>query len=68
MKKELPDSATRFLEIDKTFQATCKGMFAAKNAVVASNSEGLLQALEEMGSGLELCEKVWLYHAARPWP
>ena len=58
VKKELPDSATRFLEIDKTFQATCTSMFAAKNAVAASNSDGLLQALEEMGVGLELCEKA----------
>ena len=33
-------------------------MFAAKNAVAASNSDGLLQALEEMGVGLELCEKA----------
>ena len=58
VKKELPDSATRFLEIDMTFQATCTSMFAAKNAVAASNSDGLLQALEEMGVGLELCEKA----------
>jgi hypothetical protein len=66
--KELPDSAARFREIDRTFQATSKGMYAAKNAVLASSSEGLLPALEEMSSGLELCEKALAEIPTLPLP
>ena len=57
VKKELPESARRFVSIDGSFQKACKAIHATKNAVGASNAEGLMETLEEMAKGLELCEK-----------
>ena len=57
VKKELPESAKRFVSIDGSFQKACKAIHGTKNAVGASNAEGLMETLEEMAKGLELCEK-----------
>lgn len=57
VKKELPDSTKRFVDIDGTFRKMLGEMHTTKNAVTACNVEGLLPSLEQMGHDLELCEK-----------
>ena len=58
VKRELPESTKRFDGVNKTFVSTCKTMHKTKNAVAACATDGLLPALEEMGTGLEACEKA----------
>ena len=61
VKKELPESTERFVGIDKSFRKALEEMRGVKNCVKACNGSdqgaGLLKLLEEMASGLELCEK-----------
>ncbi|GMH47852.1 hypothetical protein TrLO_g3977 [Triparma laevis f. longispina] len=58
VKKELPETAVKFAEVDKTVRATLKQMWKDKNAQVAANKDGLLKSLEGMLHEQELCKKA----------
>lgn len=58
VKKELPDTATRFAEIDRRVKEILREMHAVKNCVACCNKEGLMAQLENLQSELELCDKA----------
>ena len=57
VKKELPETAKQFAEVDKDVRKILKEMWADKNAKKAANKEGLLKKLEGMQHQQELCKK-----------
>eukprot|EP00965_Chrysotila_dentata_P180076 5946247-Pleurochrysis_carterae.AAC.1 len=57
VRKELPEDAARFEEIDTVFKSTLKQFKETKNCVKACSADGLMKTLETLTSDLELCEK-----------
>ena len=58
VKKELPDTATRFAAIDRDIKAILKVMHSTVNVVKCCNKEGLMADLERLQSELEICDKA----------
>jgi dynein heavy chain, axonemal len=58
VKKELPDTATRFAAIDRDIKAILKVMHSTVNVVKCCNKEGLMADLERLQSELEICPSV----------
>jgi dynein heavy chain len=57
VKKELPEDAAMFANIDVGVKETLKEIFSIKNSVRACEKEGLYKELEKMQSELQMCEK-----------
>lgn len=55
VRKELPEDAAKFIEIDKAVRENLKGMWSIKNARDATNQDGLLKQFEELQEGQEVC-------------
>lgn len=57
VKRELPEDATRFAEIDVNVRSTLKKAWEVKNVKAAFNEEGLFKRLEVIQEQLDLCKK-----------
>lgn len=58
VKKELPEAAVRFANIDKEVKIILKEIGEVKNCVAACNKDGLMKHLENQQKQLEICEKA----------
>ena len=58
VKKELPEAAVRFANIDKEVKIILKDIGEVKNCVAACNKDGLMKHLENQQKQLEICEKA----------
>ncbi|DBA86689.1 TPA: Dynein alpha chain, flagellar outer arm [Trebouxia sp. C0004] len=58
VKKELPEAAVRFANIDKEVKIILKEFGEVKNCVAACNKQGLMKHLEKQQKELEICEKA----------
>ncbi len=57
VKKELPEDAAMFANIDIGVKETLGDIFKVKNSVKACEKEGMYKKLEKMQSELQMCEK-----------
>eukprot|EP00891_Asterochloris_glomerata_P001316 jgi/Astpho2/1316/Aster-06188 len=58
VKKELPDAARRFANIDSEVKSILKEFDECKNCVASCNREGLMKRLDKQQTELEMCEKA----------
>jgi dynein heavy chain, axonemal len=58
VKKELPEAATRFSNIDTEVKKVLGEFREKKNCVECCNADGLMKFLEKQQSELEICEKA----------
>ncbi|XP_041969099.1 dynein beta chain, ciliary-like [Aricia agestis] len=58
IRSQLPDDSKRFDQIDKTFKELLRDIGTTPNVIVATNKPGLLEALDQLMSLLNLCEKA----------
>jgi len=58
VKKELPEDAKRFANVDVVFKETLAHFKADPNCVKSCSKDGLMKSLESVAADLELCEKA----------
>ncbi|KAK6645275.1 hypothetical protein RUM43_001551 [Polyplax serrata] len=58
IRKQLPEDAERFDQIDRDFKMLTEQMSKTPNVVQATNQEGLVKVLDDLQKQLTLCEKA----------